>query len=89
MFRIRVLLWHAHAQSHQPCPTLCNRMDRSTPVSSVRGILKAEIVEWVAMPSSRVSSRPKDQTVSLTSPALAGGFFTTSATWEALLKVTS
>ena len=34
------------------------------------------------MPSSRVSSRPRDQTVSLTSPALAGGCFTTSTTWE-------
>ena len=62
MFRVTVLLWHAHAQSHQQCPTLCNCMDRSTSVSSVRGILKAEILEWVAMPSSRVSSRPKDQT---------------------------
>ena len=54
MFRVTVLLWHAHA--------LCNCMDRSTSVFSVRGILKAEILEWVAMPSSRVSSRPKDQT---------------------------
>ena len=35
------------------------------------------------MPSSRVSSRPRDETVSLTSPALAGGCFTTSTTWEA------
>ena len=34
------------------------------------------------MPSSRGSSQPRDQTASLTSPALAGGFFTTSATWE-------
>ena len=28
---------------------------------------------------------PGIEPVSLTSPALAGGFFTTSATWEALL----
>ena len=80
MFRVTVLLWHAHAQSHQSCPTLCNRMDRSTPVSSVRGILKAEVLEWVAMPSSRVSSPATDQTRVSLSPALAGGFFTTSAT---------
>ena len=79
MFRVTVLLWHAHAQSHQSCLTLCNRMDHSTPVS-VRAILKAEILEWVAMLSSRVSSRPKDQTRVSLSPALAGGFFTTSAT---------
>ena len=35
------------------------------------------------MPSSRGSSQPRDQTASLTSPELAGSFFTTSATWEA------
>ena len=32
---------------------------------------------------SRGSSRPRDQTQSLMSPPLAGGFFITSATWEA------
>ena len=32
---------------------------------------------------SGVPSPPRDQTVPLVSPALAGGFFTTSATWEA------
>ena len=47
------------------------------------GILQARILEWVAMPSSRVSSQPRDQT-SLKSPALAGRFFTTRGTWEAL-----
>ena len=37
------------------------------------------------MPSSRGPSQPRDQTLGLlASPALAGGFFTTSATWEAL-----
>ena len=44
------------------------------------GILQARILEWVAMPSSKMSSQPWDRTpTSLTSPALAGGFFTTSA----------
>ena len=33
--------------------------------------------------TSRGSSGPRDQSTSLASPALAGGFFTTSATWEA------
>ena len=32
------------------------------PGSSVQGILQARILEWVAMPSSRGSSRPGDQT---------------------------
>ena len=35
------------------------------------------------MPSSRESSQPRDQTAFPTSPALAGGFFTTIATWGA------
>ena len=44
------------------CPTLCNPMDHSPPGSSVRGILQAGIQEWVAIPFSRESSRPRDQT---------------------------
>ena len=43
-------------------------------------ILQARILEWVAMPSSRGSSQPRDQTqVS----HIAGGFFTVWATREA------
>ena len=61
----------------------CNPMACSLPGSSVHGILQARILEWVAMPSSWGSSSPKDQTHSLVSPALAGRFFSTSATWEA------
>ena len=47
------------------------------------GILQARILEWAAMPSFRESSQPVDQSLSLMSPALAGGFFTTITTWEA------
>ena len=50
-----------HAKSLQLCPTLGDPMDCSPPGSSVRGILQARILEWVAMPSSRGSSRPRDQ----------------------------
>ena len=50
------------AKSFQSCPTLCNPMDYSPPSSSVRGILQARILEWVALPSSRGSSRPRDKT---------------------------
>ena len=46
----------------QSCPTLCNTMDFSLPSSSVHGILQARILKRVAMPSSRGSSQPKDQT---------------------------
>ena len=37
-------------------------MDRSLPGSSGHGILQARIPEWVAMPSSRESSWPRDPT---------------------------
>ena len=43
----------------QLCPTLCDAMDCS-PLSM--GILQARILEWVAMPSSRGSSWPRDRT---------------------------
>ena len=51
-----------HAQSLQSSLSLCNPMDCSSPDSSVHGILQARIQEWVSMPSSRRSSRPRDQT---------------------------
>ena len=46
----------------QSCPTLCDPMDCGLPGSSVRGILRARILEWVAMPFSRGSLQPKDWT---------------------------
>ena len=51
-----------HAKSFQSCPTLCDPKDCSPPGSSVHGILQARILEWVALPSSRESSRPRDWT---------------------------
>ena len=43
------------------CLTLCDPMDCSPPGSSVQEILQARILEWVAMPSSRGSSQPRDE----------------------------
>ena len=40
----------------------CDPMDCSLPGSSVHGISQARILEWVAMPSSRGFSQPRDQT---------------------------
>ena len=40
----------------QSCLTLFNFMDSSPPGSSVRGILQAKILEWVAISFSRGSS---------------------------------
>ena len=48
-------------------------------------ILQARILQRVSMPSSRGSPQPGDQTTSPTILALTGGFFVTSATWEAQL----
>ena len=46
--------------SHSVVSTLCSAIDWSPPCSSVHGILQARILEWVAMPSSRGSSQPRD-----------------------------
>ena len=45
----------------QWCLTLHDPMDHSLRGSSVHGILQARILEWVAMPSSRGSSQPRDR----------------------------
>ena len=50
------------AKSLQSCLTLCDPVDCSPPSSSVYGIPQAGILEWVAMPSSRGSSWPRDRT---------------------------
>ena len=42
------------------CSTLCDPMDCNPPGSPVHWILQARILELVAMPSSRGSSRPRD-----------------------------
>ena len=63
----------------QLCLNLCDTMDCSPPGCSVHGILQARILEWVAIPFSRESSWPKDQTwVS----CIAGRLFTVWATRE-------
>ena len=64
--------WKGCAQSLQLCLTLCNLPD-----SSVLGIFLARVPEWVAMPSSRESSWPRDQTLTSCVSCTAGGFSTT------------
>ena len=46
----------------ESCLTLWDPMDCSPPGSSIRGTLQARRLEWVAMPSSRGSSQPRDRT---------------------------
>ena len=64
----------------------CDSMDCSLPGSSVRGILQASILQWVATSFSRGSSWPKNQTQF---SCISGRFFTNWATREVLLWVSS
>ena len=50
--------------------TLCDPMDYSLPESSVHRIHQARILEWVAMPSSRILPDPGIEPMSLVSPEL-------------------
>ena len=58
----------------------------SPPDSSVQEILQARMLEWVPVPSPGDLPDPRVKPASLTTPALAGGFFTTSTIWEAQLE---
>ena len=46
----------------QLCPTPFDPLNCSPPGSSDYGFLQARILQWVTMPSSRASSRPRNQT---------------------------
>jgi len=63
----------------QSCPTLCDPMDCSPPGSSVRGIPQARVRSGLLCPDPPDLPDPGIKPMSLTSPALAGGF----PTWEA------
>ena len=57
-------------------------MDYSPPASSIHEILQARILEWVAFPSPGDLPNLGIEPTSVMSPALAGGFFMASGTWE-------
>ena len=64
----------------QLCLTLYNPTDCNLPGSSIHGIFQASILEWLVIPFSKGSSRPRDWNwVS----CIAGRFFTICATREA------
>ena len=76
------------AELLQSCVTLSDPMDCGTPGSSAHGMLQAK--NWsVCILGGGKCTPPGDlpdpgiKSVSLMSPALGGGFFTTSDTWEA------
>ena len=47
------------------------------------GFSRQEILEWAPFPPPGNLPDPEIEPENLMPPALAGGFFTTSATWEA------
>ena len=71
------------AKSLQLCLMLCDPKDCGPPDSSVHGILQERILDELPFPPLRDLPDPGIEPKSLLSPALAGGFFTTSTTWEA------
>ena len=66
----------------QSCLTLGSPMGYSTPCSSVQGILQARILEWIAIPFCRGSSRPRNWTQI---SCIAGTFFIIWATGKPLI----
>ena len=66
--------------------TLCDPLVSSPPGFSVRGILQARILEWVAMPFSRGSSWPRDQTHFSCVSCTAGRFFAAKQRGSPLLS---
>ena len=64
-------------------------MDFSLSGSSVHGILQARILEWVGMPFSGDLPDPGVKPISLTSPALEGGFFLTLVPLQGLPRFNS
>ena len=58
------------------CVWLFTTLWTHPPGSSVHGILQARILEWVAIPSSRGSSQPKNWTHVYCGSCIAGWFFT-------------
>ena len=63
----------------QSCPTFCSAMGYT-----IRGMLQARILEWVAFPFTRGSSQPRDWTqVSHIAGSFLFFFLTRWPTWEA------
>ena len=77
-----------HAKSLQLCPTLCDLMDCNF---SAHGILQSKILGGLpcSPPGDLPNLNPGIEPTSVMSPALAGGFFTTIATCEALHNIIS
>ena len=62
LYSVLVSLGWVCVSHTQVCPTLWNPMDCSPPGSSVQAIFQTRILEWIAIPFSKRSSWPRDQT---------------------------
>ena len=78
---VAICLLHMCAKSLESCPTVCDALDCSPPGCSVLGILQARIWNGLSSPTSEDLPNPGIELMSLMSPSLAGGFFTSNATW--------
>ena len=87
IYTVYILYACMHAKSFQSCLSLCNPMDYSPQGSPSMGFFRQEY--WRGFPCPPPGDLPNQGTepAPLTSPALAGRFFTTSATWQALWKM--
>ena len=76
-----------HAESPKSCPALYDPMDNSLPGFSVYRLVRQEY--WSRLPFSPLGDIPNQgiKPSSLMFPVLEGRFFTTSATWKALIHI--
>ena len=83
---LQTLAWcHTCVLSCFSCDQLfCDTMDCSLPGLSVHWILQASMLKCVAIPSSRGSSWPRNQTCISCGSCIEGGFFYLWATGETL-----
>ena len=75
-----------HVRVAQSCQILCDPTAHSLSGSSVRRIFQVRRLEWTAIPFSRESSRPSNQTQVT---CIAGRFFTIWATRGAQITITT
>ena len=78
-----------HAKSLQLCPTFCDPMDCTLSGSLSMRFSRQEYCSEFPCPPPGDFPNPGIKLVSLMSPALAGTFLTTSATWETLFCLLS
>ena len=67
------------------CPSLCDPLDCTCQAPLSMGFSRQEYWSGLSCPPAGDLPDPGVEPTSLISPALAGGYFTASATWEALI----